>query len=336
MLVPAYKVLIMILDITRHKFYEGLITLFVMTLVLIALLVVNVGDSGVAAAPDSPLMSLLASAMCGVGFLEGVAVVFMYVVSAFVLTRSALRAHIYPQDTMAPMSLCAVMTLPMILSGDALHQAVVVVLMAYGLGNMFFGFAPRKCMSRLFVAMLSSGTLAVIEPSLVVVPIVLALSLIAARKRFREIVVVVVGMLLPMFAYCYVSWLCGGSFAGSATEWWRGLVANLSLNILDNISVTRLVYIAFVIFMQAVSSVFYFAQRDINAVVVRGVWRTLQMLFVVALLSTLMMPSASDSMLTVLVMTSAASLAMFFIRSGALIAVVTYVAIVVLAFAALF
>lgn len=324
----------MILDIARHKFYEGLITLFVMMLAMIVLLATGMGDSGVAAAPDSPLMSLLASATCGMGFIEGLVVVMAYVVSVFVLTRSALRAHIYPSDTMAPMSLCAVMSLPMIISGDALHQAVVVWLMAYGLGNMFYGFAPRKCMGRLFSAMIASGTLAVVEPSLVVVPLVMALSLITMRKQLRESLVIIVGMLLPMFAYCYVSWLCGGSFAGSAAQWWQSLAADLSLNILDNIRLTRLVYLAFIIFMQAVSAVFYLSQRDVNAVVVRGVWRTLQLLFVVALAAAFLLPSASDSMLTVLVMTSAASLSMFFIRSGALLSVVVYVAILSLAVAA--
>ena len=324
----------MILDIARHKFYEGLITLFVMTLAMIVLLAIGMGDSGVAAASDSPMMALIASATFGVGFIEGLAVVVIYVVSVFVLTRSALRAHIYPSDTMAPMSLCAVMLLPMILSGDALHQAVVVLFMAYGLSNMFYCFAPRKCMSRLFSAMIASGMLAVIEPSLVVVPLVVALSLIGARKQLRESLVVVVGMLLPMFAYCYVSWLCGGSFAGSAAQWWQSLTAELSLNILDNVRLTRLVFIAFITFMQAVSAVLLISQRNVNAVVVRGVWRTLQMLFVVALVAVLLLPSASDSMLTVLVMTSAASLSMFFIRAGVLLSAGVYMAILSLAVAA--
>ncbi|MBO7199041.1 MAG: hypothetical protein J6V26_03320 [Alistipes sp.] len=324
----------MILDITRHKFYEGLLTLLGTTIIMITLLAVSAGESGIAPAPYSGLMSFIGSLTGGIGFIEGVFIVFIYFVSVLSLSRAALRSHIYPTDTMAPMALSAVLLLPMIVTEDALRQAVVVLLMSYSLANMFYCFGPHRRVNRLFTAMAVSGTLAVVEASLVVVPIVMSLALIVARKKFREALVVVVGLLLPMFAYCYIEWLLGDSFAHTLSLWWSSLTTNFNIDILDNITLTRLVFMAFVIFLQAVSLVLNVSQRDVRSSGARGVWRTLQLLFVVALCAALLLPSASASLLTVIVATAVAMLSVYFIHCNIMISVVTYTALLSLAVAA--
>lgn len=235
---------------------------------------------------------------------------------------------------MAPIALCSVMLLPMITTGDALHQAVVVYFMSHAMANMFYCFSHRKCFHRLFAAMVAAGTLALVDASLTIVPVTMALALIAARKKLREAVVVVVGMLLPLFAYCYVEWLCDVNFSDSLQLWWRSLVTPLSLNILDNIKLTRLIFIAFVVFLQATSVVLHIYQREIHSSVVRGSWRAMQLMFVAALCCALLLPSASDSLLTVIVMIASAMLSMYFISSGTMLSVVSYVALLSLAIAA--
>ena len=324
----------MILDIARHKFYECIITLLITTIVMIILLATSAGDSGIASAPDSPLMSLISSATFGSGFVEGLITVILYIVSILTLSRSTLRTHIYTADTMAPIALCSVMLLPMITTGDALHQAVVVYFMSHAMANMFYCFSHRKCFHRLFAAMVAVGTLALVDASLTIVPVTMALALIAARKKLREAVVVVVGMLLPLFAYCYVEWLCDVNFSDSLQLWWRSLVTPLSLNILDNIKLTRLIFIAFVVFLQATSVVLHIYQREIHSSVVRGSWRAMQLMFVAALCCALLLPSASDSLLTVIVMIASAMLSMYFISIGTMLSVVSYVALLSLAIAA--
>ena len=324
----------MILDIARHKFYEGLITLLTTTIMLVVLLIVSVRDSGLGLAPESGAMSLISSATLGNGFMEGTIVVIIYVLSVLSLSRFTLRTRIYPTDTMAPLALCAVMILPMLVVGDALRQAVVVMLMTIALGNMFFCFGPRKCIHRLFAAMVAAGTLAVVDGSLVVVPVVMCWVLISARKKLREALATVVGMLLPLFTFCYVEWLLGGGFGDSAHEWWRGITANLSLNILDNLTITRMIFVAFIIFLQATSMVLNFAHRDLYSSVVRGAWRSMQLLFMALLCSMLLLPSAADSSLTALIVVGAASLTMYFVNCGLFVGVLSYMAIISLAIAA--
>ena len=324
----------MILDIARHKFYEGLITLLAMAIVLVVLLAVSLGDSGLSLAPESRVMSLISSATLGNGFMEGAIVVIIYVLSVLSLSRFAIRTRIYPINTMAPLALCAVMMMPMLVVGDALRQAMVVMLLSIALGNMFFCFGPRRCIHRLFAAMVASGTLAVVDGSLIVVPVVMCLVLVAARKKLREALATVVGMVLPLFTYCYVEWLLGGGFGDSALEWWRGITANLSLNILDNLTITRMIFVAFIVFLQATAMVLNFVHRDLYSSVVRGAWRSLQLLFVALLGSLLLLPSAADSSLTALVVVGAASLTMYFVNCGLFAGVLSYMAIISLAIAA--
>ena len=324
----------MILDIARHKFYEGLITLLAMAIVLEVLLAGSLGDSGLSLVPESRVMSLISSATLGNGFVEGAIVVIIYVLSVLSLSRFAIRTRIYPINTMAPLALCAVMMMPMLVVGDALRQAMVVMLLSIALGNMFFCFGPRRCIHRLFAAMVAAGTLAVVDGSLIVVPVVMCLALVAARKKLREALATVVGMLLPLFTFCYVEWLLGGGFGDSALEWWRGIATDLSLNILDNLTITRIIFIAFIVFLQATAMVLNFVHRDLYASVVRGAWRSLQLLFVALLGSLLLLPSAADSSLTALVVVGAASLTMYFVNCGLFAGVLSYMALISLTIAA--
>ena len=79
-----------------------------------------------------------------------------------------------------------------------------------------------------------------------------------------------------------------------------------------------------------------YAQRDTNSHVARGAWRALHLIFIFFACALLFMPAASDSLLTVAVILSATMLPTYFISNDALFSVVSYIALVALAFAAAF
>ena len=156
----------MILDVARHKFADGVDTLLLCTLTLIVFVAVGVDGGATEVASYSPLMSLLANATFGIPFVEKSLIVILYITSVLSLSRATLRTHIYPADTMAAMALTAVMMLPMVVGPYALHQAVIMLLSAFAIGNMLFCFGPRKSVHRLFGAMIAAGLLPVVEASL--------------------------------------------------------------------------------------------------------------------------------------------------------------------------
>ena len=117
----------MILDVARHKFYEGFLTLLLATLTMIVFVAVGVGEASVTPVPYSPFMSLISSATFGISFIEKAAVIILYTISVLTLSRSTIRTHIYPADTIAAMALCAVMTLPMIVGEHALREAFITL-----------------------------------------------------------------------------------------------------------------------------------------------------------------------------------------------------------------
>lgn len=326
--------LTMIIDVARHKFYEGLFTLFATALTMIVFVAMGIGEDVAMPKPYSLSMPLVHDATFGSGFLEGLIIVILYAIGVLTLSRATLRTHIYPSDTMAAMALSAVMTLPMIVGGCALRETVVALYTSVALGNMLLCYGPRKSPHRLFGAMLAAGMLATVEASLMVVPLTMGIALVFARKRLREAMIVAVGMLLPLFTAFYVAWLGGEEFGECALAWWRSAYIPLELNSLDSISIPRLAFWGFVLILQIVASVLHIAQRDSLTSQRRGIWRALHLIFVVAVCAFVFMPAASGSLLTVAIITSATMLPTFFVCNGVMLSALSYVALCALAIAA--
>ena len=328
--------LTMIIDVARHKFSEGLVTLFVTTLTMIVLVATGVGENTPVTEPYSASMSVVYDSTFGSGFIEGLIIVICYVLSSLTLTRATLRTHIYPADTMAAMALSAVMMLPMIVGQYALREAVVTLATSVAVSNMLFCFGPHKRPHRLFAAMLASGLLATIEASLMVVPLIMGLLLIMARKRLREALIVVVGMLLPLFTTLYIAWLGGTEFNQGLLTWWRSAFTPLELNTLDSISIPRLGLFGLVLILQITTSVLHFLQRDDHTSSTRSAWRSLHLILLVAICAFVFMPAASGSLLTVAIIASITMLPTFFICNSAILSSLSYVALFAMAIAAAF
>jgi hypothetical protein len=143
-------------------------------------------------------------------------------------------------------------------------------------------------------------------------------------------------MLLPLFACFYIAWLSGEGFTASALAWWRSAVTPITHHFIDSMSIPRLCFLAYALFLQVVSSLMHNAQRDTNSATSRGAWRSLHLIFFIVVLALLCMPSASDSLLTIAVILSATMLPALFVCSDAIVSTVAYIALIGLAFAALF
>ncbi len=323
----------MILDVARHKFYEGFLTLAIMTLVMIAVMVFSLDNSEIA--PASPFMSLVTTTIKGGYFIERAAAIVMYVVSVLTLARSAIRTHIYPTNTMAPLALCTMIMFPLICTGNTLHQSTITLLTAIALGNMFYCFGPHRYTNRLFISMVAASALLVVDASFIAIPVALCIALILARKRFREAIVAITGMVLPIFTQCYVLWLVGREPSTIATQLWRDITAPWSFDIIANfgyivehITLPRLIFVALLIIMQGVSSILYLTQRDIHSSVMRGVWRALHLIWVVALCSAFMLPTSTWMLLTIALIATSTMLPMLFVRSNVVLSTLAYIALI--------
>lgn len=332
----------MILDVARHKFYEGFFTLAIMTIVMIAMFIFSSEEVALTTMPDTPFMALVASLTGGVAFVEKLAATVLYMASALMLARSAIRTHIYTADTMAPLALSAVVMLPLILVGGALNQSVVILLLAIALGNMFYCFGPHRCLNHLFAAMVAAGTLAISVPAFALITLALGIALILARKSLREATVTVTGMLLPMFVQCYVLWLMGDSFTDAVAELWRSMMEPWSADLVSRITtfvelpIPRLVFLAIVIIMQLTSAVLYLTEHDVHSPMVRGAWRAMLFIWIVALATTLLSVMPLWLPFTIVAVLSAVMLPMFFIRSNALVSTLVYLLLIASSIAAIF
>lgn len=331
----------MILDVARHKFYEGFFTLLIMTIAMIGVVAFSGGDA--TPTPNTPLMTLINSITGDIGFVKKIVTVLLYTISVLSLTRSAIRTHIYTVDTMAPLALCSVVMFPLVCVGNSLYQSIVVFLLALTLGNMFYCFGPRRCLHHLFMTMVAAGTLPLMDATFAPITLAVCLALILARKRFREAIVTVVGMLLPLFIQCYVLWFMGGEFASSIehmwsdiTTLWTGDIAERGIYIVEYISIPHLIFIGCIIFMQSVSSTLYFTEQDVHSTVVRGAWRAMHFILIVAICSTILFSTSLWQPFTIIAMVAVMMFPMLFVHYNTLISTIAYIALIACSVTALF
>ena len=316
---------IMILDVVRHKFYEGLLVLLLATLVLsVMLLATDVPLCGGMAGSIAPLGTSLAFVDTMPRLLGVPIIAVLYFASVLIAARATLRVSLYPVVTMAPLALFALVLLPAIVVESPMRQALVALLFALSLSHMLRLFGPRASAVDLFGAMLAAGTMPLVDISLVAIPVAVALAIIAARATLREATIVVGGMLLPLFIYCYVEWCSGGSFGDTALAMWRN-VAAAAVSPLELITIPRLIFLGVVIFVQTMASIFYATEQELNSSAARGVWRSAHLLLVVAIASIVALPSASASLIVVVTMISVVMQPLFFMRIGSIASIVAYV-----------
>lgn len=317
---------IMILDVVRHKFYEGLLVLLLATLVLsVMLLATDVPLCGGMAGSIAPLGASLAFVDTMPRLLGVPVIAVLYFASVLIAARATLRVSLYPVVTMAPIALFALVLLPAIVVESPMRQAIVALLFALSLSHMLRLFGPRASAVDLFGAMLAAGTMPLVDISLVAIPVAVALAIIAARATLREATIVVGGMLLPLFIYCYVEWCLGGSFGDTALAMWRDVAAAAAVSPLELITIPRLIFLGVVIFVQTMASIFYATEQDLNSSAARGVWRSAHLLLVVAIASIVALPSASASLIVVVTMISVVMQPLFFMRIGSIASIVAYV-----------
>ena len=326
----------MILDIARHKFYEALLVLLMLTGVMFAFAVALPDHVQVAEGNATPLATYLMRWSLDHGILAVMATSALYVCAALTLTRSTLRASLYPSATMAAMSLFPVLLLPVILMDDIVVSGGITLLAAISLSRLFRCFGPHVAPGAIFISLLSAGTLPLLDVSLSVVPLLLALVIVISRATFREAIIAIMASILPIFGWCYVVWCCGGSFVDEVLILWRLAIEGVPFAWLSAITIPLAVFLFFVALLMVAVVWRYIADRSYLSNAVRGVWATLFLLIAVVIVAFVLLPLSSSALLVVLMVTISAMLPLLFLRLGTMLSLTIYILLLAVAVVAAF
>lgn len=325
----------MILDIARHKFYEAIITLSIFT-TIVAVRAFLVGDEmDLAIDHMAPIGSLLMRLCSEHSTIAALAAMPIFAFAALNLARSTVRAAIYTQSTIAAISL---LTITLTATVATTHYPILLTtaaVAAYGIGQLIRCFGTGVRAHRLFGSMFALGLLPLLDSTLMVVTAAAALITIFLRSTMRETLITICGITLPIFIYSYIDWLVGNSFTATSLSLWSGLTTEGYTTLTEYITLPRLIFFGVMLFFYLLSLFTYISQRMALTSAVRHTWFTLHALLFIILGAMFLLPCATPSLLIVATIIIAITLPLLLQTIGMSMSVLSYIALLISAIAAL-
>jgi hypothetical protein len=261
----------------------------------------------------------------------------LLIYSGLRFARVAVRVGLYSASSLGLLALAGVSMFACTTSDNYASLMVIVLLVSELFGRLLYCFGSNMSLSYLFTAMLAMGIMPLVDSSLMPIALLLPLIVIVMRGTLREAIVVLVGVALPTFVYCYLSWLNGGVFSVAFVDiWCFDNVETAPQALLSYLTMPRLVFFGATLLLGICSLVSYFNLRVTLADSSRTVWRLLITLLVILVVVPLLLPVASPAIVVFLTLVVTLMLPQLFIRVEVLTATILYLIWVVSAVATLF
>ncbi len=319
----------MILDVARHKFHEGIISLIVIAIATVIVGVARpIAFDASAVAMTSWQASLYAfeQSHSVVAALLGI---MLIVHASLRLSRATILSKIYPTSSMAAMSLTAVMAMAMATGGNMLSTLLVAVLTAEFIGRMLYSMRHNARLHHIFTAMMALGLMPLVDSSTLVIVVLYPLMLMSLRSRVREVVVATIGLMLPLFAFCYVAWCSGANFNDEITMLYERMMLPGAIAVEEYVTLPRLCFVAIALFLLLCVMVIYRNERLSMTLAARNSWTMMQLCAVTLVVLFSFIPSLSPASFVVVMLFVAAMLPLFFQKINPTISVAAYILLVV-------
>lgn len=286
----------MILDIARHKFFEGLIYLFIIAILSVVCGFVAVGDNiANATMAAAPLQPMLRDFMLAHPVVSAIISLIIIMATAIRITRTSIIHSLFSTNTLAAMSLSAVIILGIGMHGNILSTLIVGYLLTEALYRMCFCVSPNLQLHYMFTSHMALGAMPLFDCSMLAPALVAPIIIMLSNKKPREIVVAIVGLLLPAFAYCYVSWFMGGEFLDGISQMWHGMITPSGLADVDYLTLPRLIMLGAVLFIQICTSLIFHNDRLSLSLSARQIWMLLQIFVLMLTICFVLLPSTSPA-----------------------------------------
>lgn len=315
----------MILDVARHKLYEGFLTLFVISC---AALVSNEGMAS-EVAPTAPLGKLLNDFALQNNVLAVIVAMLCIVGAATSLARATIRCGIYTISTLAAMSLTGLLIAAATHHAGMLVSLVVAMLAAESVARMLRSLKGSNREHYTFTAMLATGCLPLFDSALMVVVFVALFVGTLAAHSARHAIIAYVGVLLPLVGYCYVMWCCGEGFVASAAMLWNNMLLPATQPLNEVISTYHFIFAGILLCVALLALVCRHTQPVAVQHTTRRSWDIMFAACVVLSLALVLLPSTSAVSPIVVGMVIMPMLPLFFQRMPTLLSLIVYVTMLV-------
>ena len=318
----------MILDITRHKFSEALITLFLFVVAAVTAVAIQYFEPAVEVdAYNAPIARLVSSFRISHPAWSVALFALLYLYAVLRLSRATVRVDLYPQSTLAAISLVAATLFGSVVSSDYPLLIVVALLIAEAFGRLLYCFGPSVRAHYLFSAMCAFGAMPLVDSALLPLGVAVPIAVILLRLTLRETVLTLLGSALPTFVYCYAMWLAHHSFYDTLLSVWN--LSSISLSSLEcYLTPPRLVFIAIVGFLQLAVTLIYLTSRVTVTRATRDMWRVLMISMVVLIATVALSGALVSSLVVAIVLLAADMLPLLLERANAVQTLLIYLLLV--------
>jgi hypothetical protein len=248
---------------------------------------------------------------------------------ATTLGRATSAFGLYKTRTTITIPLYAIVACGIFIASDSLAVVVSVYfvgqMMRYLCGVYVRGTDLNYAFYAGICAALSPLFYAPVLPILLLVPIAMAMF----GLSWREIVVMVAGLLLPLSTLCYVGWLCGDEFISPATAFADAVIAPSHYTLWASESVVALMQMGVLLFLVCCGVVSFWG--DTHSVAVRP--RTIIVFYIISFIiscTAFAMPSATAGLLMLVALPAAVLMPIVLLRLGDRISNLVVIALVLL------
>lgn len=291
----------MILDASRQNIYEALVAMFAVALLLAVGYIAHIGDISLVVTSTAPLGAMLQRFEYSHPTLSILAVAPLFSTVVLRLSRLTFSIGLYPIKTYAIFFVEALLLATYALVEGILVPLICVLLIAEASINVSSCFGGHISIHRLFKAMLAFGILPLFDGALSAVAIVAVFVAILFLGSLRGAVLSLVGLALPMFAYCYVDWLLGGEFMDGVFLLRDNLIEPTYLPFKAYITLPRMVMGVLCLVLLFATLLYYLSMRLTLGAQVRRMWNYLWMMLALLVVILLLLPSVSTACVLVVV-----------------------------------
>lgn len=286
----------MILDIARHKFYEGFIYLFLIAVFGVVCGFVGVDDNiANATMASAPLQHFMRDFMLEHPVASAIISLILIMGISLRITRTTIIHSLFSTGSLAAMSLSAVVILGIGLHGNILSTLVVGYLLTETIYRICYCVGPNAQLHYMFTAHIALGAMPLFDSSMLAPALLVPIIIMLSHKKPREIVVAFIGLLLPTFILCYANWCMGAQFMGSIIEMWHGMISPSGLADVDYLTLPRLIMLGAMLFVQICTSLIFHNDRLSLSLVARQIWVMLQVLVMILTVCFVLLPSTTPA-----------------------------------------
>lgn len=317
-------------DIARQPLVPAFVTLFILTVV--AMCGAEGGsapaDAGGTASETMPLLGGLLSRFQGTypvwaRIMAGAMLVF----TGMCTGRIAIRYNLYTVSSCLPIPLYVIIACGILIGGNYLAGFAASMLLALAIKNYCRSFCNGYGFDTIFRASLYLGLLPLVYAPATPLVLILPLAILLFERTFRELVVALTGVLLPILTACYISWGTGGQFQAPILALAKTVVSGTPLWIFTGIPLPSLVMLCGIAALALTA--FFFFLSDIYAA---GTKPRFILIFNIGILTMVLAllcsPSVTPEIFALLAVPSALLFPVFFVRIHRRIALPIYLILV--------